>query len=122
MSWFHDMADKIKENIEELKVTVKDWITHQYDTKITVQECAYRIISHPSTQHKKAEYLGLLFHQYTLREQGMIYRLETKGPNNEQILELKILEDSLPIYAYHYYQEDSRLTQTIHLPKEESLV
>lgn len=121
MQWFNEMKKSITQNLEEWKETVYDWFRHRYNTNVTVQECAYRILHHPTTKKERLEYLGLVFHHYRLDEENLTYKLETKGEENEQIVELKIIEDGQVIYAYYYYQENAGVSQTIHLPEDSSL-
>lgn len=121
MHWINKMKESITENLEEWKETVFDWIRHRYNTKVTIQDCASRILQHPTTRKKRLEYLGLVFHHYVLEEENLTYRLETKGEHDEEIMELKIIEDGQVIYAYYYHQENSYVTQTIHLPEDSSL-
>lgn len=121
MQWFNEMKKSISQNLEEWKDTVCDWMRDKYNTKVTVQECAYHILHHPTTKKERIEYLGLVFHHYQLVENNFTYRLETKGEHDEQIVELKIVEDGQVIYAYYYYQANAELTQTIHLPENSSL-
>ncbi|MFD1637734.1 hypothetical protein ACFSDI_11725, partial [Evansella tamaricis] len=72
---------------------------------IRIRELAAFILAHTDTKKKSEELLGLVFNEYRLSIGPISMKLETKGTNDEYILELVAMEQGEELFSYKSYEE-----------------
>lgn len=89
----------------------------QPEKKVKVDELLTFIYNHPFVIQEQKSMLGLLFNTYRIDFWPFHFQLETKGENNEQILELQIQSYGEVVYHYKSYDDQTHTLQdTIVLP------
>ncbi|WP_096438332.1 hypothetical protein [Alteribacter populi] len=72
---------------------------------IRIRDLASSILTHQETTKKSRAMLGLVFNEYRLSIGPVAFKLETKGKNDEHILELSAMEQGVKLFTYKSFDE-----------------
>ncbi|SDZ68204.1 hypothetical protein SAMN05421736_13223 [Evansella caseinilytica] len=113
----NDFLQQLKTFSTHLGKGVAELFKKQSGRNIQIRELASSIIVHPDTKKETKTLLGLLFHFYRLESGSVTFKLETKGANDEYILELHAVENGQELFSYKAYEEDHSLKDNHLLPE-----
>lgn len=114
----NNFMEQFKNFTKHLGEEVKEIFKHEPVEKISVQNLSSFIISHPNTRKIEQEMLHLTFNTYHLNINPYHLRLETKGKNNEQILEITIWTTEQTVLTFDGYEHEGNvLIEELQIPK-----
>jgi hypothetical protein len=83
--------------------------------RMSVYDLASIIILHPDTYKDQKEYLDITYTTFYLKVDQYVFQLETKGKNNEHILECKVIHNGSLYSSYHSYKDKK---EKVMIPEE----
>lgn len=111
------LLEQIKSFTKHLRAGKVDLFKNQPTKNIKVSELISLITAHKNGKHTQQELLGLVFNHYQLDMDSLLFKLETKGHHNEQILELVVRSNGHTLFAYKRYNEDHSLEDDVIIPE-----
>lgn len=104
----NNFLDKIKVFSQHLGENVAKLFKNETKRNINLEELLNLIKNYNEVKITKKEYLGLYFNTYVIKINDLYFKVETKGKNKEEILEIKILENAETIFSYKSYEENNK--------------
>ncbi|WP_096202565.1 hypothetical protein [Bacillus sp. FJAT-45350] len=108
------ISKKITHNISDLFHHSEE---HQEKREISFNELSHLIIANKNTRHTKQILLGLQFNTYQLSFGPVMFMLETKGANDEQLLKVDIFLNGQSALSYKGYEHENIQTDTTLIPE-----
>ncbi|MBU9719957.1 MULTISPECIES: hypothetical protein [Bacillaceae] len=112
-----EFLDKLGMFSKHLGEGVSKLFKHGEKRNIRIWELASFIFDHPDTRKTTQELLGLVFNEYRLTIGPISLKLETKGENDEHILELLAMEQGEELFSFKSYEEDQTVKDKYALPE-----
>ncbi|WP_088104912.1 hypothetical protein [Halalkalibacter urbisdiaboli] len=112
----NSFIDQIKSFTKHLTEDVAALFT-EHSKGVQINELIPLIIQHQYVSHTQRELLGLTFNTYKIDFSPFLITLETKGKQNQQILEFTVQSEGMKIYSYKSYDASLSLHDRIALPK-----
>ncbi|WP_100404658.1 hypothetical protein [Bacillus solitudinis] len=110
------LLNQLKSIINHVSKDVADLFTLN-SKNIHLKELVPLITNHKSTIKTERELLALTFNTYEINFESLTLILETKGKQNQQILEVSIRTKEQIVFSYKSYEGIHLLAQDIPLPK-----
>ncbi|WP_078593415.1 hypothetical protein [Evansella clarkii] len=91
---------------------------HDKAHKMRVRDIAGYMITYPDVKKTSKNLLGLTFNTYQVNLDSYSMKLETKGANDDYILELHLLQNGSEVFSYKAYEDGQSEKDKYPLPEE----
>ncbi|WP_113930115.1 hypothetical protein [Bacillus sp. P14.5] len=112
----NQFIERIKAFSKNLTYDIADAIHEHTSEKIPFSDISEAITSHEKTKHTMKKLLENVYHSYELDLSPYFIKLETKGEQNEFILQLTISSQEKMIYSFRSYDESPAYQEIISVP------
>ncbi|MFA9559693.1 hypothetical protein ACERII_20495 [Evansella sp. AB-rgal1] len=112
-----EFLDQLKNFSKHLGKSVSDLFKKESKRPIQMEKLSWLIISNTGSKKTTKTLLGLIFNTYRLKVGPIELKLETKGKNDEQILELRATEEGEELFTYKSYEAEQSLKDKQLLPE-----
>ncbi|ADU30403.1 hypothetical protein [Evansella cellulosilytica] len=105
------------DQLKHLGKSVSDLFKKEEKRPIRMKELTNLIIANPESKKKTKTLLGLVFNFYVLKLGAITLKLETKGKNDDYILELTALDNGETLFSYKSYEDNHSIKDKHLLPE-----
>ncbi|MDQ0257532.1 hypothetical protein J2S74_004990 [Evansella vedderi] len=112
-----EFLDQLKNFSKHLGQGVSELFKRESKRPIRIRDLANLIITHQESRKQSKTLLGLEFNFYQLKMGPITLKLETKGKDDDYILEVTALENGEELFSYKAYEEDQSLKDKHLLPE-----
>lgn len=112
------LLNNLKSITKNISSTMYDLIKNDPSKRIVIGDLINQISLHQNTRHSQVYLLGLVFQTFSLSVDSFDFKLETKGINNEQLLEFIVRKDGITLFSYKGFEyHKNSLVDEIKIPE-----
>lgn len=112
------LSNAVEQSEEKVRKSVVRLFKNTTEPNPSIKDMAELIIAHPEANLKSVQLLNVCINQYHLKRGSVEYRLETRGKDDQKIMEVDIIENGVHLIKYRTYDGKEKLKEKNRLSKD----